>query len=91
MYVISGNYFTNRYVLMLSNTVNKLKSSCYITYNDSQASLKSNSELISFYDVIPGKKVKISCFHSEYQQALKDLDMVRKLIEHDFTTAVESD
>ena len=90
MYIMSGNYFTERYAYMLANTVSKLSSSCHATYEGKEVSLKSNYEITQISDVIPGKRVKITCINSEYQQALSDLNMVRKLIEHDFTTTVES-
>lgn len=90
MHIMSGNYFTNKYVLMLTNSVRNLNSSCYITYNDEQVSLKSNYDVAKFNEITPGKKIKITCFNLEHAQALDDLNTVRKLIEHDFTTAVES-
>ncbi len=90
MYIMSGNYFTERYAYMLATTINQLSSLCYATYNNKEVSLKSNYEISHLSEVIPGKRIKITCINSEYQQALNDLNTVRKLIEHDFTTAIES-
>lgn len=90
MNVISGNYFTDRYVFMLTNTIKRLSSSCYMTYNDEQVSLKSNYDVGQFNEIVPGKRIKITCFNPEYSQALYDLNKVRELIEHDFTATIES-
>ncbi|MCQ2543385.1 MAG: hypothetical protein MJ126_04415 [Lachnospiraceae bacterium] len=91
MFIMSGNYFTTKYALMLTTNVKKLDSSCYVIYEDVQVSLKSEYDVSQLSDIIPGKRLKITCFNLDYQQALSDLNAVRKLIEHDFTTAIEPD
>ena len=89
MSIISGNYFTINYIVFLSRVVQKIESDCYIYYEDKSASLKDAMALLNFCDVIPGKKVKISCFNDKHNYALKDLNRVRKLIEHDFERTIE--
>lgn len=91
MYIISGNYFTARYISMITTELQKSESSCYINYDGNPVSLKSTAELSQLCEIVPGKKVKISCYHSDYRTAYNDLEKVRKLIEHDFTAAIESD
>lgn len=90
MYVISGNYFTTRYTLMLSTSIQKLESDCYINYNGNHVSLKSAVELSCLCEIVPGKKLQISCSHNNYKEAYNDLGKVRKLIEHDYTATIES-
>ena len=89
MYIISGNYFTLKFVMALSATIKKIKSDCYIEFEGISASLKNVIELLKLCEIIPVKKVKISCFNDEYKNALRDLNEVRKLIEHDFTRTIE--
>ena len=90
MYVTSGNYFTLKFAMMLSATIKKIESDCYIEFEGISASLKNAIELSKLCEIIPCKKVKISCFNNEYKNALRDLNKVRKLIEHDFTKTIES-
>lgn len=90
MYVISENYFTLSFSMSLSKTISSnIESDCYIEFEGISASLKDAVELLKVCEIIPGKKVKISCFNNDYKSALRDINKVRKLIECDFTGTVK--
>lgn len=56
MYIISGNYFTARYISMITTELQKSESSCYINYDGNPVSLKSTAELSQLCEIVPGKK-----------------------------------
>lgn len=89
-YIISGNYFIIKYVEMLSSFAKSIESNCFIEYDNKSVSLKSAIELSELSEITPGRKLKLLCFNDNSKKALDDLKKIRRLIEYDYTTAIES-